>query len=50
MQNRLKGRKLGAGARRLLDSDDEEFIARAVESKCTAHGRHHDAILYTDIE
>ena len=47
MQNRLKGRKLGAGARRLLDSHDEEFIARAVESKSTSHGRRHDAILYT---
>ena len=46
MQNRLKGRKLGAGARRLLDSDDEEFIARAVESKSTSHGRRHDVILY----
>ena len=47
MQNRLKGRKLEAGARRLLDSDDEEFITRAVESKSTSHGRRHDAILYT---
>ena len=45
MENKLKGRKLGAGARRRLD--DEEFIARAVESKSTSHGRRHYAILYT---
>ena len=30
-----------------MDSDDEEFIARAIEDKSTAHGRRHDMVLYT---
>ena len=46
-ENRLKNRRLGAGPKLLLDSDDEEFIARAIESKSTAHGRRHDSVLYT---
>ena len=41
MDNRLKRRKLGAGTRRLLDSDDEEFIVHVVGSKSTSHGRRH---------
>ena len=39
LDNRLKLRKLGAGAPVLLDSEDEEFIAKALESKSTVHGR-----------
>ena len=46
-ENRLKNRRLGAGPKPLLDSDDEEFIARAIESKSTAHGRRYDSVLYT---
>ena len=46
LDNRLKLRKLGAGAPVLLDSEDEEFIAKAIESKSTAHGRRHDSTLY----
>ena len=46
-ENRLKNKRLGAGLKPLLDSDDEEFIARAIESKSTAHGRRHDSVFYT---
>ena len=45
-QNRLKKRKLGAGPPSLLDDEDEQFIAKAIESKGTVHGRRHDATLY----
>ena len=46
LDNRLKLRKLGSGAPVLLDSEDEEFIAKAIKSKCTAHGPRHDSTLY----
>ena len=46
LDNKLKLRKLGAGAPVLSDSEDEEFIAKAVESKSTAHGHRHDSTLY----
>ena len=42
----MKLRKLGAGAPVLLEGEDEEFVAKAIESKSTAHGRHHDSTLY----
>ncbi|CAG2257868.1 unnamed protein product [Mytilus edulis] len=45
-ENRIKARRLGAGARPMLDSDDEEFIANAIESKSSAHGRRQDTVLY----
>ena len=40
--------KLGAGAPSKLDSEDERFIAKAVEEKVTYHSRHHDTIMYTN--
>ena len=40
----MKRRKLGAGAKRSLDTDDEEFIARSLEETSTAHGRRHDRV------
>ena len=43
-----KRRKLGAGALSKLDSDDERFIAKAVEEKATYHGRRHDTVMYTN--
>lgn len=46
--NRVKKRKLGAGAPSLLDSEDEEFIANAIASKSTCHGRRHEATLFTN--
>lgn len=45
-ENRIKSRRLGAGPKPLLDSGDEDFIARAIESKSSAHGRRHDSIMY----
>ena len=47
-ENRVKRRKLGAGAKRSLDTDDEEFIARSIEETSTAHGRRHHTILYSN--
>lgn len=46
--NRVKKRKVGAGAPQLLDSEDEEFIANAIASKSTCHGRHHEVTLFTN--
>jgi hypothetical protein len=45
----IKRRKLGAGLPSLLDEEDEEFIAKAIESKSTStcHGRHHETTLFT---
>ena len=45
-ENRLKGRKLGAGVKPLLDSKDEEFVPNAIASKSTCHGRRKVATLY----
>lgn len=45
-ENRLKNRKSGAGAKRKLDEQDEELIAKAIEQKTTVHGRRHDMVLY----
>ncbi len=47
-ENRLKRRKLGAGAHRKLDSEDEEFIAKSIEDKACYHGRRHDTVMYTN--
>ena len=42
-KNRVKRRKLSSGAPRLLDSEDESFIQKAIKDKSTAHGRRHIA-------
>lgn len=42
----MKLRSLGAGAKPLLDSEDEQFVADAIETKSSAHGRRHDTVLY----
>ena len=47
-ENRVKRRKTSTGAPRALDSEDEEFIQKAIEDKSTAHGRRHDAVLYVN--
>jgi len=47
-ENRVKKRKRSCGAPSLLDSEDEEAIAKAIEDKSTAHGRRHDIVLYTN--
>ncbi|CAB4005466.1 RNA-directed DNA polymerase from transposon X-element [Paramuricea clavata] len=46
--NRLKKGKLGAGAPQLLDSEDETFIAKAISTKSTCHGRRHETTLFTN--
>jgi hypothetical protein len=46
--NRIKKRKLGAGPKPLLDSSDEEFIAKAIEEKATYHGRRHKPVIFTN--
>ena len=43
---RLKMRKVGSGRKSLIDSDGEKFVAKAIETKATAHGRRHDSTLY----
>ena len=45
---RLKRRRLGAGQERKMDSDDEEFVAKAIEEKAAYHGRRHDTVMYTN--
>jgi len=32
----------------LLDSEDEEFVAKCIEDKATYHGRQHDTVMYTN--
>ena len=44
--NRVKRRKLGAGRLSEIDREDEEYIAKHIEEKSTAHGRRHDQVSY----
>lgn len=44
---KIKRRRRGAGASSLLDEEDEDFIAKAIESKSTCHGRRHETTLFT---
>ena len=47
--HRLKRRKLTSqGAPQLIDTDDEEFIAKCIEDKATYHGRRHNLVMYTN--
>jgi hypothetical protein len=45
---RLKRRRLCARQERKMDSDDEKFVAKAIEEKATYHGRRHDTVMYTN--
>ena len=47
-EKHVKRRKLGAGAKKKLDSSDEENVAKAIEQDSVAHGRRHDIVLYTN--
>ena len=47
-ERRVKRRKLRGGAPSKLDSENERFIANAIESKATYHGRRHGTIMYTN--
>ena len=46
-ENRVKRHRLGQGAHRKLDDEDESFVARCIENETSAHGRRHDKVLYT---
>ena len=45
--NRIKSRKLGAGAPMKMDEEDEIILEKCIEEKASAHGRRHDTVLYT---
>ena len=48
-ENRVKRRKISSQGRpSLLDSEDEEFVAKCIENKATYHGRRHDTVTYTN--
>ena len=48
-ERRVKRRALSNQGRPcLLDSEDEEFLAKAIEDKATYHGRRKDAVMYTN--
>ena len=44
--SRLKLRSKGSGRKRMIDEEDEQYIAKCIEEKATAHGRRHDSTLY----
>ena len=46
--NRFKRCWLGASASEELDSDDEEFVEKAIEEKATYHGRRHETVMYVN--
>ena len=49
-ENPMENRKLGAGPRKmLLDSEDEEYVAWAIESMYSAHGKRTDHVMYLNL-
>lgn len=47
-ENRVKRRCLGAGAPRVIDTDDEEFVVKCIEEKSAIHGCRHETVAYLD--
>jgi NCAIR mutase (PurE)-related protein len=48
-ERRVKRRALSNQGRPcLLDSEDEEFLAKSIEDKATYHGRRKDTVMYTN--
>ena len=47
VEHRVGMRKASSGRPQALDEEDEKFILECVEQKSTAHGRRHDAVMYT---
>lgn len=47
-ENRIKRRRLGAGPHDKIDVECEEFIAKAIESKATYHGRLKETVMFTN--
>lgn len=40
-------RRASSGRPQIIDEEDEQFVLRCIEEKSTAHGRRHNAVLYT---
>ena len=47
MEERVGLRKASSGRPQVIDEEDETFVLQCIEEKSTAHGRRHDAVLYT---
>ena len=47
-ENRMKRAKTTQGNKCLIDSEDEDFIAKSIGDKATYHGRRHDLVMYTN--
>ena len=45
-ENRLGHRKVSTGRPVAMDEEDEQFATKCIENKATAHGRHHDSVMY----
>lgn len=45
-ENRVKRRRLGAGRSRAMGEEEEEYLARCIAEKSTAHGRRHNTTMY----
>ena len=44
--NRVKRRKTGAGRPEAVGEEEEDFLAKCIAYKSTAHGRRHDSTMY----
>ena len=45
-ENRVKRRRLGAGRPRAMGEEEEDYLARCIAEKRTAHGRQHNTTMY----
>ena len=45
-ENRLGHRKVSTGRPVAMDEEDEQFVAKCIENKATAHGRRRDSVMY----
>ena len=45
-ENRLGHQKVSTGRPVAMDEEDEQFVAKCIENKATAHGMHHDSVMY----
>ena len=46
-EQRITRRSLGAGRKRELNSEDEDWLLKCIEDKATSHVRRHESVLYT---
>ena len=47
-ENRVKRRRQGAGPTEKIDEECEQFMAKAIESKTTYHGRRKEPVMFTN--